>query len=103
MEVFDENDLILVDAIAKHRHEIAHELPILITESGFEVRLHLFQSIYELIDKADNFWIMGEIPAHLLPTDGDLPSSRLSMLSIIAEAVSDYGINLNWPTSGALH
>jgi hypothetical protein len=65
MSALDDADIELVNAIRKHRNELAHDLPKFITTADADINIRLLESIYKLVTKIDRWWIREvEIPAN---------------------------------------
>ena len=63
--VIDAHDMAKLDAIRKHRNDIAHSLPRFVSTVESHVDLSLLQAILELVAKVDRWWLMEfEIPSN---------------------------------------
>jgi hypothetical protein len=71
--VIDTNDLEKLDQIREHRNAIAHDLPHFVSAADTSIDPGLFQSIYELITKIDQWWIR-EVE---IPTNGDFDEREI--------------------------
>lgn len=55
--VIDQGDCDAIEKIKLHRNELAHDLPEFLATAGREIQIHLFQSLRELVQKVDWWWI----------------------------------------------
>lgn len=93
--VFTQSDLDTIERVLTHRHEIAHEIPTLLTEEGFEVQLSLIPAIAALIHRADLFWFRNDWMDTTSVPDEDFVSARLMLFQHILEAVAEQNPTAN--------
>lgn len=94
------HDIEEIQAIRKHRNEIAHELPKLLGDSELNLKLDYFVRIRELLGKIELWWVRNfDIPANsdfdgIEIEDSEIHPGRVIMLDyvisvVLAEHLSD--------------
>ncbi|MFH1421717.1 MAG: hypothetical protein ABIH42_03255, partial [Planctomycetota bacterium] len=71
-----QDDIAEIDKIRKHRNDIAHELPMYLIDSNFQVNIGLFESIKTLITTIDRWWSRNIV----IPLDPNYDGQDLSLI-----------------------
>lgn len=100
--VISDADLDLLDAIRKHRNELAHELPKFISEDDANINIRLLGAICELVTKIDRWWIREvEVPTNP-DFDGcdvrveDILSGRMLFIQMMVQIASGEDSSAYW-------
>lgn len=56
--VIDKLDIDTITMIREHRNDVAHRLPLIISEDGKEIELKYLNQIYSILSKIDRWWIV---------------------------------------------
>jgi len=93
MDVITQDEAEAIQAIRKHRNEIAHELPKLLIDSELNLNLDYFVHIRELLGKIELWWVRNfEIPVNsdfdgVEIADNDIFPGRVVMLDYVISVV----------------
>jgi len=93
VDVISQDEMEEIQAIRRHRNEIAHELPKLLLDSELNLKLDYFIRIRELLGKIELWWVRNfEIPTNpdfdgIEVDDSEIYPSRVIMLDYIISVV----------------
>ena len=95
--VITENEVEEIKNIRKHRNQIAHELPKVLSESDLNLNAGYFRRIRELLEKIEVWWIKNvdiQINTNFYSIEIDekdiLPSRVIALDHVISVALTDY-------------
>ncbi|MFC1835378.1 hypothetical protein ACFL2Q_11690 [Thermodesulfobacteriota bacterium] len=96
MEVIGDQEVTDVGQARKHRNDIAHKLPYVLIQEGFDVDLRLMSRMVEILEKVDAFWIRMDLETGAYDVNGrevkdwdklEVYSSRVLLLKHFVKSV----------------